>query len=132
MATLLQKKLAQEIVKDVKRGKLRNKKELVVSSGYSEISAKSSAHLILESDGVKEELENLGFTVEGADGVVKEILYKGKREENRLKAAGMVYERLGANVDKGGNKTLIVFVSGESAKRYGTHTTSPSTVDHSE
>lgn len=117
MATRLQKNLAQEIVKDLQAKKPRNKKDLVVSSGYSEISAKSSAHIILEQKGVKEALEDLGFTVEGADSVVKKILYEGKKEENRLKAAGMVYERLGAVNSKGANVNILI-VAPETQNRY--------------
>ena len=91
MGTLLQKELAQNIIKNATRKKRLNKKELIVSSGYSEISAESSAKLILEQKGVQEELENLGFDPESAKTVVKRILTKGK-EENQLKAADMIFK----------------------------------------
>lgn len=94
MATLMQKKLAETIVQAAKLGKRMNKKQLVVSSGYSPISAESSAHLILEQKGVQEELENLGFDTESAKKVVKSILKTGK-EENKLKAADMIFKVVG-------------------------------------
>ncbi len=94
MATLLQKKLAQNIVKAAKEGKRTNKKELVVSSGYSVTSGETSAHIILEQKGVQEELENLGFDADSAKKVVRKILTSGK-EENRLKAADMIFKVVG-------------------------------------
>ena len=121
MATLRQKKLARNIVENIKRIKPLNKGELVESSGYSKISAKSSAGIILEQIGVQEELEKLGFSVDGADKVVSNILYQGKKEENKLKAADLVYKRRGAYEDtkQGSNKTLVINISGETATRYG-------------
>ena len=91
MATLRQKKLAEAIVHNAKTGSKKNKKELVVSSGYSEISAESSAGILIEQKGVKEELNKLGFNVESAKKVVVQILRKGK-EENRLRAAQEVFK----------------------------------------
>ena len=90
----MQKELAQNIVKNAKRAKKLNKKELVVSSGYSPMSAESSAHIILEQKGVQEELENLGFDTESAKKVVKSILKTGK-DENKLKAADMIFKVVG-------------------------------------
>ena len=121
MATVRQKLLAGEIIKNVKTGGKKNKGQLVESVGYSSASALKKAGEILESPGVIEELEKLGFTTEGADAVVKNILFKGKREENKLKAADMVYKRLGAYEDtkQGAGKTLVLVVSGETAQRYG-------------
>lgn len=106
MSTLLQKKLAENIVENATRDEPLNKKELVVSSGYSEISAESSAHLIIEQKGVQEELNNLGFSSEGAKKVVAEILYNSKaRDNDRLKAADMVFDVHG---DKAPEKHIIV------------------------
>lgn len=94
MATLRQKKLAENIVLNAKLGKRLNKKELVVSSGYGLVTGNKHAHIILEQRGVQEELENLGFDGESAKKVVKQILAKGK-EENRLKAADMIFKVTG-------------------------------------
>ena len=94
MATLRQKKLAENIVLNAKRGNKLNKKELVVSSGYGEVTGNKHAHIILEQKGVQEELENLGFDTESAKKVVKSILKSGK-EENKLKAADMIFKVVG-------------------------------------
>ena len=95
MATLLQRELAQNIVKNAKRTKKLNKKELVVSSGYSEITGIAHAGEIIAQKGVQEELENLGFDIDSAKKVVQSILKRG-REENRLKAAQEVFKVEGA------------------------------------
>lgn len=94
MSTELQKNLAQNIVKNAKRKKPLNKKELLVISGYSQISAEASATEIIEQKGVKEELDNLGFDADSAKKVVKSILKTGK-EENKLKAADMIFKVIG-------------------------------------
>lgn len=94
MSTLLQKNLAQNIVKNAKAGKRINKKELVISSGYAPKTAEGHAPEIINQKGVQEELENLGFDTESAKKVVKNILAKGK-EENRLKAADMIFKVVG-------------------------------------
>lgn len=94
MATLLQKQLAQNIVANAKKPKKLNKKELVVSSGYGEVTADRHASEIIKQKGVQEELANLGFDTESAKKVVRSILVKGK-EENRLKAADMIFKVTG-------------------------------------
>lgn len=98
MPTRLQENLAEEIIKDTKRkGKPRNKKELVVSSGYSVESANSSAHIIIEQKGVQEALAARGFSLERAKEVVGEILDDNKAQnKDRLKAADMVMKVHGA------------------------------------
>lgn len=93
MSTLKQKKLAQEIVNNLSKEEPLNKQQLVVSSGYSEASAKSSAHLILEQKGVQDELKALGFDEETAKTVVGNILLnEEERANDRLKAAEMVFK----------------------------------------
>jgi hypothetical protein len=74
MATLLQKKLAQNIVNAAKSKKRVNKKDLLVSAGYSEVTATATPGLILEQKGVKKELKALGFNEDKAKKVVAEIL----------------------------------------------------------
>lgn len=91
MATLRQKKLAQNIVENAKTGNKLNKKELLVSVGYTQTTATANPGLIIDQKGVQEELEILGFDSESAKKVVKTILTKGK-EENRLKAADMIFK----------------------------------------
>lgn len=96
MSTPRQRILAENIVKNAKRKKPLNKKELLVSSGYSEISAVASPGFIINQKGVQEELENLGFNADSAKRVVAEILGKRYAEDkDRLKAAEIIFKVTG-------------------------------------
>lgn len=111
MSTLLQKELAQNIVKNAKRTKKLNKKELLVSSGYSELSASQSSKFIIEQKGVKEELAILGFDEQTAKQVVGEILRdKNNEPQHRLKAADMVFDVFGS---KAPDKSINLNVNAE-------------------
>ena len=97
MATRLQENLAQEIIKDAesrKQGKKpKNKQELVVSSGYGEVTADRHATSTMRRKGVKEELKKAGFTEEGAKGVVEGIMYDEEvNPATRLQATRQVFE----------------------------------------
>src|SRR3990167_10773143 len=97
MASVRQAILAENIVKNAKRKKPLNKKELVISSGYSLRSGSQKSTTIINSKGTQKELKNLGFTEEGAKQVVQEILYDKKvRPETRLTASKQVFEVLGS------------------------------------
>src|SRR3990167_5660129 len=95
MATVLQKELARNIVKNAKRPEKLNKKQLLVLSGYNELTSTHNPKPTLESKGVQEELKNLGFDEESAKKVVKMILINGK-EENQLKAAQEIFKVSGS------------------------------------
>lgn len=93
MATILQEKLAQNIVNNTKRKKPLNKRELLVSTGYNEITAESIPDRIIKQKGVQEALEDLGFTEENAMKVVKSIMLNEKVDTNaRLKATDQVFK----------------------------------------
>ena len=97
MATLRQKELAQSIVKNAKATKKKNKKELLVSVGYSEITAKANPEVIISGVGVQEELKALGFDEDSAKKVVGEILLDETIEpKDRLKAAGEIFKVSGS------------------------------------
>lgn len=119
MATDLQKELAEAIVvnKKLPRDKRKNKKELLVSMGYATTTAESIPNKILESKGVKEALKEYGLTEKlVTTSLVSDIQEKPK---NRLGELRLASEILGMNEgEKGGNKTLVLIVSGESAQRY--------------
>ena len=120
MATLKQKKVAKELVKALKTDKPPSAGAVLKSVGYG-TGLQSQPKRVLKSKGVQEALNELGFTVDGADGVVKKILYKSKREDFRLKAADLVYKRLGAyeDTEKGAHKTLIINITATAASKYG-------------
>lgn len=114
MSTILQQNLAKEIIKNVKRKKPLNKKELVVSSGYSEISAESSSHIILQQEGVIEALEDFGFSVENAKRVVGSILNNEKVEPStRLRASEQVFKVHGTYAPE---KSVNVNIQAESSE----------------
>lgn len=66
MATDLQEDLAEAIVKNKRlpRSKRLNKKDLVVSVGYSPAAAEAKATAIIEAKGVQETLAKWGLTEE--------------------------------------------------------------------
>lgn len=124
MATDLQKDLAEAIVVNRKlpKYKRKNKKDLLVSTGYSEITAKSIPSTIMEAKGVKEALKEYGLT----EGLITKSLVEDieKKPQNRVPELRLGAEILGMNDgEKGNNKTLILIVSGESAKRFNVQPT---------
>jgi hypothetical protein len=93
MATVLQAKLAKAIVENSKKVKPLNKKELLVSVGYAPSTADVNQKQIMEQQGVKEELEILGFTEHAAMKVVDEIMNdKNVDPSARLKATDQVFK----------------------------------------
>ncbi len=114
MATLRQKKLAKAIVDNSTANEPLNKKELLVSSGYSEVSATASAKDIIEQVGVQEELELLGFTERNAKTVVGEILLAGENDTVKLKAADMVFKVHGTYAPE---KRVTINLDGELTER---------------
>lgn len=111
MPTILQENLADEIVKNVKRKRPKNKKELVVSSGYGEVTADKHASEVIEQKGVQDALEDRGFSIENAKRVVKQILNNEKVEPNaRLKASDQMFKVLGGYAPE---KSINVNLHGE-------------------
>ena len=102
MSTILQQSLAKEILKNNKRPAYKriNKKELLVSAGYSEISAEASPQKIIEQKGVRRELKKLGFDTDSAKSVIKDILSReidGKliSASDKINASREVFKVLG-------------------------------------
>ena len=96
MGTLHQKQVARIIVEATKNNERISAQEILTRADYAPQTARAESKRVLESVGVREELEALGFTIENADRVVTRILNKGRKEENQLKAGDMIYKRLGA------------------------------------
>lgn len=93
MSTLLQTKLAENIVRNLKREKPLNKKELVLASGYSMKTATRQLPAVMEQKGVREALDELGFNEDSAKKVVKEIMLNKRVDPNaRLKATDQVFK----------------------------------------
>lgn len=109
MATLRQKKLAKEIVGNLKAKKPKNKKELLVSAGYDETTALATPGRIIDQIGVKQELIKLGFDSESAKEVVKDILANPRIDPNvRLNAAKEIFK---VNGDYAAEKTFSLNVN---------------------
>lgn len=105
MPTLKQKQLAEAIVanKKLPKDKRKNKKDLVVSGGYSEVTASNKAGEILESKGVKEALREFGLTEELiTKALVDDIQNKPRKRERELKLGA---EILGMTEPDSGRKT---------------------------
>lgn len=92
MATPKQKKIAKLIIENSQSDNPKTGAELVANSGYGP-SMKLYPKRVIDSEGVREELTNLGFSEEGAKSVVQEILYNEKvQPSDRLKAADQVFK----------------------------------------
>lgn len=92
MPTLRQKKVAKLVVENSALDQPKTGGEIVESSGYG-VSMKKNPQVILNSAGVLEELNNLGFSEEGAKQVVQEIMYNEEVDANaRLKATDQVFK----------------------------------------
>lgn len=97
MPTVRQKKLAQAIIKNATAQVPLTKKEMMVSSGYSEITADASPHVILEQKGVKKALNDFGFNEDAAKRVVAEILEdEDVQPKDRLKASELIFKVQGS------------------------------------
>lgn len=91
--TIRQRKAAR-LIADTALGVtgFKTDKEIVRAAGYG-ISVEDSPDKVLETSGVKEALEELGFTSENAKKVVQKILNSEEAEHrDRLKAADMVFK----------------------------------------
>lgn len=118
MPTIKQKKVAQKIKDNLILDNPQSGGDIVESSGYGS-SMRLYPGRILKSKGVKEELKELGFSVEAADQVIWQLMHKGRKEETKLNAAREIYKRMGAYEDtkQGASKTLVINISEVIAKK---------------
>jgi len=115
MATVRQKNLAKLIVENSKVDKPLNKGQMLEKVGYSKSMAKAKAGEILDSDGVKEELEVLGFTEAAAMKVVDEIMHNPDVDPSaRLKATDQVFKVRGTYAPE---KKLVATINVNNEKR---------------
>jgi len=93
MGTMKQKKLAEEIVKNMASNKPISAGQMLEKVGYATSVAEAKPSEIIESIGVQEELEKMGFTEMRAKKTVAEIMNNIEAEPNaRLKAADMTFK----------------------------------------
>src|SRR5215475_5113991 len=107
--TLKQKALAHLVVDAINNGSSKTQGELIQEAGYSPVSAENPK-IIFNQPGFKAELAKLGFSLEAADTQVNNILVNGKKDENKLKAADLIYKRLGGYAP---DRTISVSVKGD-------------------
>jgi hypothetical protein len=101
MSTQLQENLAQNIVKNFKRKKPLNKKELVVLSGYDETTSSKHVPAVFEQKGVKDALRKMGLTEELiTKALISDI---NAKEGNRVQELKLGAEILNMTEDKGIN-----------------------------
>jgi hypothetical protein len=96
MATTKQKKIAKLLIENEFLDKPLTGKQMLAKVSYSEGLQKQPSR-ILESEGVKEALNDYGFNEENAKAVVAEILLNSDNEpHSRLKAADMTFKVYGS------------------------------------
>ena len=110
MATQRQVDLAEAIVanKNLPRKQRENKKELLVSIGYSEKTAGAIAKDVIEAKGVQETLASFGLT-EGliTKALVSDIKKKPRNRIRELNLGAEILKMKDPDSGKGNNKTII-------------------------
>lgn len=92
MATLRQKRVAKKIVENSTLDKPKSAGQVLKSVGYG-TGLQNQPKRVLESDGVQEELTNLGFTEDNAKRVVTDILESDKAANtDKLRASDMIFK----------------------------------------
>ena len=95
MGTIKQKLVARELKETIETGVPKTGGEILENIGYSKAIQKNPK-MILESEGVREELKKIGINVEEVDSVVRTILLGAEKDTDKLKAGDMIYKRLGS------------------------------------
>lgn len=109
MPTIKQKRVAKLIIENQTLDKPKTDIEILKSSNYSTTTAETKSTKIINSEGVKEALNDYGFNEDNAKSVVASILNDETKDANaRLKASDMVFKvhgtyapekRVTANID---------------------------------
>lgn len=106
--TLKQKTLAHLVADAINNGSDKSQGQLIQEAGYSPVTAENPK-IVFNQDGFKKELAKLGFSINAADQQVNNLLVNGKKEETKLKAADLIYKRLGGYAP---DRTINVSVKG--------------------
>lgn len=128
MSTIRQKKVAKLIIENATLDKPKTGGEIVESSGYG-VSMKKNPQVVIGSDGVQEELEKSGFTVDNAKRVVTEIMLNSKeRSDTRLRATEQVFKVNKSYGDAPSNSIVNVIIPNEVAKVFNINGTDTETI----
>lgn len=92
MPTIRQKKVAKKLIEAMALPNPPTGGQIVESSGYGK-SMSLYPGRVIDTEGVREAMTELGFSEEGAKSVVQEILYDKKaKHHDRLDAAEKVFK----------------------------------------
>lgn len=95
--TAKQRKIAKLLIENETLDKPLNKMQMLEKVGYAKSMQTAKANDVIESEGVKEALNDYGFNEHNAKLVVAEILLNSDNEPNsRLKAADMTFKVFGS------------------------------------
>jgi len=108
VVTVKQKALAHIVADAINNGSDKSQAELIKQAGYSDVSAENPK-IIFGTPGFKHELAKLGFSLQAADQQVNNLLVNGTKEETKLKAADLIYKRLGGYAP---DRTVNISVKG--------------------
>ena len=95
MSTIRQKLVARELKNAIENNIPITGGRVAEKCGYGK-DAILNPRRVLERRGVKKELAILGFSEFEADTTVGQILLKGKKDESKLRAADIIYKRVGS------------------------------------
>ena len=93
MVRVRQRRVAKLLIENETLDKPLNGGQLLAKAGYAKSMLKSKVNDVLESKGVKDALDEYGFSVDNAKKVVASILNDENNEAHaRLKASDMVFK----------------------------------------
>lgn len=97
MPNAKQKKVADALIENMMSKEPLTKGQLLVEAvSYTPKTAKVKGNDIITHPGVKQAMQDRGFTVENAKAVVSEIMFSSETDVARLKATDQVFKVLGA------------------------------------
>lgn len=97
MPTVRQKRVAKLIIENATLDKPLNGGQMLAKVGYAKSMHRAKVNDVLESEGVKEALDDYGFSEDNAKKVVAEILLSKEADSgHRLKAASEVFKVQGS------------------------------------
>lgn len=94
MATIRQKRLADNIVQNAQTRRWGSLKDLLLAAGYSKLTSSQNQKAVIQHKGVQKCLVKIGFSEDTAKAIVGEVLLLGD-EQSRLKAADMIFKTFG-------------------------------------
>lgn len=114
----MQKKAARLTIDKVRKGTKVSKREIAREVGYAQ-SVADHPDKVFGTEGFKEEINALGFTEEFIKTALMEDIVGKPRRRARELELGAAILKMTEKAETGGNKTLIINITGENAQRFG-------------